>query len=97
MAFTRVIVPTPRIVAITETIDQILAAHLPADQAEPDEVIYLALWMMRNVARCLQRVVSCEEYLLIAHMAYHRAEEEDLTPDELLLKRFDTEDETPRH
>lgn len=93
----KVLIPTPRVSAITTAIDLLLADELPADTAEPEEIVILALWMLRCAGRCLQRNVDCETFVSFAHQAYHHAEEEDLTPEELLLKRFDTEDETPRH
>jgi len=94
-----VVVPTPRISATLDAVNSLLITLLPPDgdhKAEPDEVLFLAFWMLRSAGRCLQRTVDCVTFTEFAHQAYHQAEEVDLNPDELMLKRYDTEDE-PRH
>lgn len=93
----RVIHPTPRVLAAMDTVNFILGSQLPPDDITPDEVLYIAFWMLRCAGRCLQRDHDCETFVAFAHQAYHQAEEDDLTPEELYLKRFDTNGDTPRH
>jgi hypothetical protein len=96
----KVIVPTPRIAAVTDTLNHLFMEVLPAEgenQATPDEIIYLALWMLRCAGRCLQRTVDCETFTTFAHQAYHQAEETDLDTAELALKRYDPDADEPRH
>jgi hypothetical protein len=92
--------PTDRLTAVLHAIDKVLVEQLPPvgdHKAEPGEVIMLALYYLRNAARCLQRSMDCETFTDLAHQAYHRAEEMDLEPEELALKRYEVDDDEPRH